>query len=447
MVRVSARSLSRRRRIGFALVALLGFFVFSEVALWGVSRVAYYAKVGRFNPEVGAPRSGDVFRIATFGDSVTAGQGTAPRYSYPQQLQSLLNEANGGGFEVVNHGVFALNSSRLADLLPGWLEQTKPDLIVVMVGCNNGWNYRNSHLGQIGLLDRPLLLQWLDRTRTYRFLRLLIKRRKGGITINEAPEPVLYDAVRISPSIRPPVDGTAATNEGQPQLFADPAALEELLQYDYSLILERAQAAGAELVLMAYPFEPYGHEHRDVTITFGGRNGVPFVDNFTSFEHNHRVHKDLDLFSADRGHPNATGYRVVAANIYDVLRRNQDRYGLKLAPAPDPLADFKDRDYLTALLAEVRTSSGMPAADEYTWEARGHIERELELWRDAETSFRTAFTLSGGAPQYYESLAWLFVREKNWDGLRRLKDEMADVRGERSDIEDLLEMYTEDGVQ
>ena len=439
------RPLPLRRRVAFSVAALLAFFLLCEGTIWGVGRVAYWAKVSRFNDEPIARAEG-TFTIATFGDSVTAGQGTAPAYSYPRQLEELLNTANGGGFRVVNHGVFALNSSRLADLLPQWLEETSPDLIVVMVGCNNGWNFRNSHLEAIGLLDRPLPLQWLDRTRTYRFLRLLIKRRKGGVTINQPPEPVLYDAVRISPSIRPPVDPTAATHEGQPQLFEDAAAMEELLHYDYSLILERARAAGADVMLMSYPFEPYGHEHRDVTIEFAGKNGLPFSDNYGTFEHNKTVHPGLDLFSADRGHPNATGYRVVAAGIYDVLRDHQDRFGLQLAPTPDPLREFKDPAYLATLLEEVRISTE-GGGDEYAWEARGHLEMELELFRDAERSFRTAFQKSHGAPAYFESLAWLFVREKNWDGLRALKDEMAQVGADRSDIEDLLEMYTEDGVQ
>ena len=29
--------------------------------------------------------------------------------------------------------------------------EKKPDLIVVMAGCNNAWNYRNSHLSELGL--------------------------------------------------------------------------------------------------------------------------------------------------------------------------------------------------------------------------------------------------------------------------------------------------------
>jgi lysophospholipase L1-like esterase len=442
---VTRRPLTARRRVVFSIVALLAFFLLSEGILWGVSRAAYWSKVSRHNESAAAQQEG-TFTIATFGDSVTAGQGTAPAYSYPRQLDDLLNTANGGGFRVVNHGVFALNSSRLADLLPQWLEETKPDLIVVMVGCNNGWNFRNSHLDEIGLMDRPLLLQWLDRTRTYRFLRLLLKRRKGGVTINQAPEPVLYDAVKISPSIRPPVDPTAATHEGQNQLFEDAAAMEELLHYDYALILERAQAAGADVLFMSYPFEPYGHEHRDVTIEFAGKNHLLFTDNFTAFEHQHKVHASLDLFSADRGHPNATGYRVVAAGIYESMRQHQDRFGLSLAETPDPLADFKDPAYLETLLQEVRVSTEA-GGDEYAWEARGHLEMELDLFRDAERSFRTAFKKSHGAPAYFESLAWLFVREKNWDGLRALKDEMSEMGADRSDIEDLLEMYTEDGVQ
>ena len=46
-----------------------------------------------------------VFRVVTFGDQVTVGQGTAPKYSYPRQLEKLLQLKNPDGkFEVVNNG-------------------------------------------------------------------------------------------------------------------------------------------------------------------------------------------------------------------------------------------------------------------------------------------------------------------------------------------------------
>ena len=264
------RQLSRRRRVLFAFVALVGFFVLSEAVLWGVSRVAYYQTVSRFNPQRSVKEDGP-FRIATFGDSVTAGQGTAPQYSYPRQLEDLLQAGkNSGDFEVVNGGVYALNSSRLLDLLPGWLEEYQPDLIVVMTGCNNAWNYRNSHLEELGLLDaeeRSSLLRFLDNFRTYRFLRVALKRQQQGFGIAEEQQvtPVLRGQMKISERISPAVDPTARTLERQRKLFKDSEALNKLLKHDQEEITRVAGDFGASIVFMTYPFVPPYQDHAGIT--------------------------------------------------------------------------------------------------------------------------------------------------------------------------------------
>ena len=318
------RTLSVRRRVLFAGLAFLSFFVLLELLLWGVAGVTYYVQVERFNPEV-ADRGDGRYRIVTFGDSVTAGQGTAPLYSYPRQLESLLNETNPGDrFEVINNGVYALNSSRLADLLPGWMEEFQPDLIVVMTGCNNAWNYRNSHLEELGLLEeseRPRVLQLLDRTRTYRFLRVALKRRSSGFGIAEEQrhEPVLRDSMKISESVSPAVDGTARTLERQRQIFEDAEALDTLLEWDLASISQTARSRGAQVVMMTYPFQPPYQDHRGVTRRFAQEHSQISVDNYAVFQRMKQLRRDLDLFSADRGHPNATGYWSCAELFADQL--------------------------------------------------------------------------------------------------------------------------------
>jgi lysophospholipase L1-like esterase len=440
------RPLSLPRRVVYSLLALVAFFLALEVALWGVANVAYWWKVGRLNPPgTVAAAEGRPFRIVSFGDSVTAGQGTAPRYSYPRQLEEVLNAgAKSGKFEVINNGVFALNSSRLADLLPGWLEEFKPDLIVVMSGCNNAWNYRNSHLEKLGLIDRPRWKQLLDRTRTYRFLRVMLKRSKTGFGIAEeqAPPPVLRDNMRISESVSPAVDPTAKTLERQDQLFRDAGALDKLLEYDLGIIRDLARQKSIPVVLMSYPFKPPYQDHRGLTLRFGKKNGFLTVDNHSVFQDIKKQRPDIELFSADRGHPNATGYRVVATNIYRALYAARDELGLDLAEPADPLAAFKDKAYLTSLYEEVERSTMRAEADEYVWETLGHVAMELDDWPAAEAAFLTAFDKSKGAPQFYESLGNLYVQRKDWDALDRLKERMLAMRSNRSDIQFLMEMFS-----
>ena|GEM_PF-3516187 len=441
------RRIGPARAIAYTVAAFFLFFGIAELALLGAARTAYYFKVTRYNPVSRPADDGSKkYRIVTFGDSVTAGQGTAPRYSYPRNLESLLNEANPGDkFEVINQGVFALNSSRLADLLPGWLDEFSPDAIVIMTGCNNAWNYRNSHLEELGLMERNKLQVLLNKTRTYRFLRVATRRAQVGFGIAEEQQgdivPVLRDNMKISPSVSPATDPTAATLERQRTIFKDAEALDRLLEYDMTQMLREARSRGVEVILMTYPFVPPYQDHRGLTRRFALEHKLLLVDNYADFQRIKGVQPGLDLFSADRGHPNATGYRVVGAGIYEQMRGAQERLGIELAATPDPLADFKDLDYLRALYAEVEEASGKSTADEYTWETLGHVAVELEDWAAAETAFKTAFEVSGGAPQFYESLGNLFVQREDWEGLKRLKADMLAQRGDRNDISFLMQMF------
>ncbi len=446
--RAERRPLSLPKRALYSLVALVLFFIALELVLWGVSVIVYHQRVGKLNP-TGAPEEG-VYRIVTFGDSVTAGQGTAPQYSYPRQLEQLLVDTNPDGrFEVINNGVYALNSSRLADLLPGWLDEFQPNAIVVMTGCNNAWNYRNSHIDQLGdlppldLAQRTAWQRLLDKSRTYRFLRVALKRQKTGfgISVDQEPEPVLRGTMQISASVSPAVDGTARTLERQRQVMQDAEALDKLLMYDLELIAQAAKARGVEVVLMTYPFRPPYQDHYGITRRFAASREVIPVDNLALFQRYASVRRDLDLFSADRGHPNATGYRVVAWNIYEALRLRQDRLGLALAVPPDPIDAFKDRDYLESLYTEVEAACQLESADEYSWETLGHVAMELDDFERAQAAFRTAFDVSGGAPQFYESLGNLYVRHQRWDELADLVEEMRRLRGDRNDIQFYLQMF------
>ena len=452
--------LSTGRKVLFSFLAVVCFLLLSELILFGVARIAYYQTVSKHNPQR-SEKDGEVFRIVTFGDSVTAGQGTAPQYSYPRQLEKLLQENNPGGkFEVINNGVYALNSSRTADLLPGWLEEFDPDLIVVMAGCNNAWNYRNSHLKDLDLsltnVDeeaedesalRPVL-DLLDKTRTYRALRVLRGRFVEGDKdflkgLDENPEPVLRDQMQISETVRPAVDPTAQTNERQKKMLMNESALDQLLEHDLKLIMSTAADHGVSVIVMTYPFQPPYQDHGGVTLATAEEAGVMTIDNYAEFERLKKANQSprIELFSADRGHPNAKGYRVIAAQVYDVMRENASRLAIELAPTPDPLAPFKDPAYLEALYAEVKLSSERSDADEYVFETLGHIAMERGDDAAAAQAFRTAFDKSGGAPQFYESLGNLHVRNKDWDALDNLQAEMLEARGDRSDIEFLIKMF------
>jgi tetratricopeptide (TPR) repeat protein len=220
--------------------------------------------------------------------------------------------------------------------------------------------------------------------------------------------------------------------------MADRGALDELYRYDLALILERAYRAGVQVALSSYPFDPQGYPHRAISSAFAAGNGLYYADVRAAFHAIQQARPDLDLYSADRGHPNALGYRVLATEVYKALAARPELLGATLAPPPDPLAAASDPAYLQSVLAELVAATAAPRADEYTWEARGHVEVELERWEDAERSFTRALELSGAAPQFVLSLATVYAWRGDTSRFDALSERTRALRGDRSDIADIM---------
>lgn len=80
-------------------------------------------------------------RICCLGDSFTYGIGAPPEGSYPSWLETLLNErGDGKAYEVLNLGVPAQNTAMICGALDEQISRFRPDLILLLAGCNNSWN-------------------------------------------------------------------------------------------------------------------------------------------------------------------------------------------------------------------------------------------------------------------------------------------------------------------
>jgi tetratricopeptide (TPR) repeat protein len=77
-----------------------------------------------------------VVRVLCLGESTTALGGED---SFPRQLESVLNEIGGGRhFQVINKGIPGVDSSMILKELPVDLDASKPDVVVAMMGANDG---------------------------------------------------------------------------------------------------------------------------------------------------------------------------------------------------------------------------------------------------------------------------------------------------------------------
>ena len=115
---------------------------------------------------------GSEYIILCLGDSNTLGMGIPPQESYPAQLEKMLRlkflERN---VRVINHGIPSYNTAQILNALPADIENFKPDLIILLAGGANAWNfygYKNEH-GQGNL--RGSFLNALKNTRTYKFIK------------------------------------------------------------------------------------------------------------------------------------------------------------------------------------------------------------------------------------------------------------------------------------
>ena len=84
-------------------------------------------------------------RILCLGDSYTFGEGAAKGYSYPEQLQALLDNNVSKKFKVFNGGVPGSNSSQLFNNLEANIKKYNPDIIIIMTGANNDSNFHQSN--------------------------------------------------------------------------------------------------------------------------------------------------------------------------------------------------------------------------------------------------------------------------------------------------------------
>lgn len=130
--------LSRKKRVLFIILAIILLFAILEFSLrisgYIFLRVAYPIKVSQINH--------NEFNILCLGDSFTQGFGASFGYSYPEQLESLLHKKN-SDIKIRVFKEFNINSSTVLKNLPNNIMKYKPDLIIIMTGCNDRWSLEN----------------------------------------------------------------------------------------------------------------------------------------------------------------------------------------------------------------------------------------------------------------------------------------------------------------
>ncbi len=125
------------KNILLVLAGIIFVLILAELSLRMAGKI-YYAS--RIKNEALRPQDKDAIRILCLGDSYTFGMGADKGYSYPEQLERILNANNPQkNFIVYNAGVPGNTSSKLLSHLDENLERYRPHILIVMIGMNDNY--------------------------------------------------------------------------------------------------------------------------------------------------------------------------------------------------------------------------------------------------------------------------------------------------------------------
>lgn len=289
------------RRLALFLLGTVGAILLLEGAL----RIAGLALDKSVYPSSSSSIDKADFQLICVGDSFTKGIGSPPEFSFPKQLEGLLNHDDAKSrWAVLNLGKSGSNSSQAVDRALAFLETSPKSLqfVVFCAGTNNDHNFEGASLPP----DENLNLGgWVapkyHLTRKFAAARLLF---------------VLIDRWRQS---KPPDDSPAPASPGDENgKSPEIEYIQRWVEHDIEALYEQVHRAGARLVLVNYWF-PVGHldevysrvmkRHEDVLFVDVGKFGTD-----RSYPVLYRTYANLDW------HCNEEGYGRIAHLVYQGMK-------------------------------------------------------------------------------------------------------------------------------
>jgi lysophospholipase L1-like esterase len=316
------------RRIGFALLPLLGGLALGEVGLrlagWPTVEAAFEHNepFWRADPDLRqAPfshrelgvdfpvstnkdglrtahpsrdRAAGVWRIVTMGCSTTFGWGVTDSESWPQRLEARSQAAGTGPLEVINAGQPGYTSFQGRWLWSEVVASYEPDVVLLGFVVQDARRAAYSDKSQALLQadGRYLKDHLLYRSRLYLGLRAAL----GGV------------------QLRAKERGQGQDEGGEYRV--PPADYAENLRW----LVDQSRAVGATPVLFGYPLEREGYTaaHRRILAAAAVELDVAYIDLQARMEQ--AATAETLYFPQDRGHANAAGNDRIAEWALDALK-------------------------------------------------------------------------------------------------------------------------------
>lgn len=162
-------------------ISLPGLFIFLLLLELGLrAGGVLYLKLQYHKPCVTlADRTKDAVTILCLGDSFTQGSGVDLDNRYPSQLEKLLQKSINKDIVVINKGRGGNTSSLLLNNLEKEINEHGPQVVIIMVGINNRWNYERSsyfrlYRDHIGFWDKSG--EGFSEWRVYKLMKIIALR-------------------------------------------------------------------------------------------------------------------------------------------------------------------------------------------------------------------------------------------------------------------------------
>ncbi len=339
---------SRARRVCGRLLLAAGATILTLAFLEVVLRIAPALMPG--------PRGGvdAPFRVLCVGDSHTYGLNLPPDAAYPARLQRLLDPA-GTTIGVKNYGVPGRNSGALLRELPRYLDEIRPDVVIVLVGFNDAWNFDAAP--EAGESFAARVRQFARELKLVRMARLVLFREQAAapqMVVENGRTFVIENGERRPASIGGKAFGVL---EGD--------ALATRVESNVARIIALVRSRGARVVVLDYATE---QDATFVTLNaaladVARREGATFCEVAVPMRDAIRELGKDALFFPD-GHPTGVGYARVAEIVAARLREAGGLPAPTAASAPaDAPADAPTLEIAQTGGRWIATVRGSPQRD------------------------------------------------------------------------------------
>lgn len=301
------------KKIGLIISGIL-LIVLLESALCLTGKIFVFSR--SFNLPLHSKKADKL--IYCVGDSHTFGVGTSAMYSYPKQLQTLLNLNNPETtFKVVNLAIPGYSTKQQVERLTIFLDRNKADLIILLTGGNNYFEIK-------AWKNKSFLMKIIIRiqkTRIYKIMRYVLIR---------------FFKLKNVENVNAPMDR---------------AKYEEYMEYCLNRAKSLCKKHDCRLLLLSY----YRH-HDEYIERLAKQSGILYFNLHRDFSEIITQEDIKSFISRDGSHLNHYGYKIYAELLYEKMFLHRRVLNLRLNPLKKKID--KDSFYLNPITYFLRYAQG-----------------------------------------------------------------------------------------